>query len=151
MITELAQRGLQQVRDRAHSNCVVCSPSNGQSLGLKFTASADGRVQARFDCDKAFEGYEGMLHGGVITSLLDGAMTNCMFAHCIPAITAELNIRFRHPVVIGQVATVRSWVERSSPPLYLLRAEVVQNEQRKATALGKFIEQPHLADGEGSS
>jgi len=147
--TEVAQAGFQHVRAQAHSNCVVCSRSNGRSLCLKFAASDDGGVQARFDCDKAFEGYAGMLHGGVIASLLDGAMTNCMFAHGVPAVTAELNVRFRHAVIIGRSATVRAWVERSSPPLHVLRAEVVQGDQLRATASGKFMEQPHLADEQG--
>ncbi len=139
-----------EARARAHSNCVVCSLANSRSLRLEFVAPDDGGVQARFDCDQAFEGYTGMLHGGVIASLLDGAMTNCMFARDIVATTAELNIRFRHPLVVGRVATVRAWIERSSPPLHLLRAEVVQDARPKATAFGKFMEQPHLADGEGS-
>ena len=149
MITDAGQMELRETREQAHSNCVVCSPVNSRSLSVEFAASDDGRVQARFDCDKAFEGYAGILHGGVIASLLDGAMTNCMFAHGIPAITAELNVRFRHPVVTSHAATVRAWVERSSPPLHLLRAEVVQDQQLKATAHGKFMERPQLADGEG--
>ena len=149
MITEPGQLELRETRAQAHSNCVVCSPANNRSLCLEFKASDAGGVQANFDCDKAFEGYTGMLHGGVIAALLDGAMTNCMFARGIAAITAELNVRFRHPVVIGQIATVRAWVDRSSPPLHLLKAEILQNEQLKATALGKFMDQPHLADGGG--
>jgi len=80
VITDLAQTGMQRMRAKAHSNCVVCSPANGRSLCLKFTASDDGGVEACFHCDRAFEGYAGILHGGVIASLLDGAMTNCMFA-----------------------------------------------------------------------
>ena len=146
MITESGQTELRQTRAQAHSNCVVCSPANSRSMCLKFAKSDDGGVRASFECDKAFEGYAGMLHGGVITSLLDGAMTNCMFAKGIPAITAELNVRFRHPVIISRLATVRAWVERSSPPLHLLRAELLQDEQLKATALGKFMGQPQLAN-----
>ena len=147
MITELAQTGLQEMRAQAHSNCVVCSPANSRSLCLKFAASDDGSVRACFDCVESFEGYAGMLHGGVIASLLDGAMTNCMFAHGVPAITAELNVRFLHPVIIDRLAAVRAWIERSSPPLHLLKAEVLQDEQLKATASGKFMEQTHLAHG----
>ena len=150
MITELPQVDWRETRAQAHANCVVCSPANSRSLRLEFAASDDGGVQACFDCDKAFQGYASMLHGGVIASLLDGAMTNCMFAHGIPAITAELNVRFRHPVLIGQFATVRAWIERLSPPLHLLKAEVLQDEQLKATALGKFMEQHDLSDGVGS-
>jgi acyl-coenzyme A thioesterase PaaI-like protein len=36
-----------------------------------------------------------MLHGGVISSILDGTMTNCLFAHGTVAVTAELRVRFR--------------------------------------------------------
>ena len=147
MITEPAQAELQQMRAQAHSNCVVCSPSNRRSLCLKYAVSDDGSVQACFDCDESFEGYAGMLHGGVIASLLDGAMTNCMFAHGIPAMTAELAVRFRHPVVIHQSATVRAWIERSSPPLHLLKAEIRQDEHAKATASGKFMERAELMMG----
>ena len=146
MITERSQGGLQAIRAQVHSKCVVCSLSNRRSLCLKFAASDDGGVQACFDCGESFEGYAGMLHGGVIASLVDGAMTNCMFVHGLPAITAELNVRFRHPVVINQVAVVRAWIERSSPPLHLLKAEILQDGQLKAAASGKFMEQPHVAD-----
>jgi uncharacterized protein (TIGR00369 family) len=147
VITEPGQMELRETRAQAHSNCVVCSPANSRSMCLEFAASDDGGVQARFDCDKAFEGYAGMLHGGVIASLLDGAMTNCMFAHGIPAITAELNVRFRNPVVSSQIATVRAWIERSSPPLHLLKAEILQDKQLKATAFGKFMEQADSVAG----
>jgi acyl-coenzyme A thioesterase PaaI-like protein len=88
-----------------------------------------------------------MLHGGVIASLLDGAMTNCMFAYGTPAITAELAVRFRHPVIVNRPAKVRAWVERSSPPLHVLKAVVLQDERPKATAVGKFMEQAGLAGG----
>ena len=147
MITDPGQMELRETRAQAHSNCVVCSPTNSRSLCLKFAASDDGGVRASFECDKSFEGYAGMLHGGVITSLLDGAMTNCMFAKGIPAITAELNVRFRHPVVTNQIAVVRAWIERSSPPLHLLKAEILQDKQLRATAFGKFMEQADSVAG----
>jgi len=147
VITESVDVELDEIRSQAHSNCVICSPSNSRGLSLDFTVSQDGSVKARFDCDIAFEGYAGFLHGGVIASLLDGAMTNCMFAHGCPVVTAELNVRFRHPVITGRAATVRAWIDESSPPLYRLKAEVVQAEQVKATACGTFMDQRRMAEG----
>jgi len=147
VITSTAQAGWQELRAQAHSNCAVCSPSNRRSLCLRFTASGDGTVQAYFDCDESFEGYTGMLHGGVIASLLDGAMTNCMFAHGVAAMTGELTVRFRHPVIVNRLATLRAWIERSSPPRHLLSAEIVQDGQVKATASGKFMERPQSSGG----
>jgi uncharacterized protein (TIGR00369 family) len=106
--------------------------------------SEDGSVQATFSCDKAFEGYANVLHGGLISCMLDGAMTNCMFAHGYAAVTAELNVRFHHPVVIGEFATVRAWIDRSRSGLHVLKAEIVQNQQVRATATGKFLERSIL-------
>jgi acyl-coenzyme A thioesterase PaaI-like protein len=85
-----------------------------------------------------------MMHGGIISSILDGAMTHCLFAHGRTAVTAQLSTRFRHPVVTQEPATVSARIERSSHPLYILEARIVQARQIKATATGKFLDQPQL-------
>jgi len=134
-----------KVRSTSHANCVVCSSRNEHGLGLNFKSLPDGSVEAMFDCNQSFEGYQNVLHGGITSALLDGAMTNCMFAYGIHAVTAELNIKFRYPVVCCQSVTVRAWITRSSSKLHLLKAEISQNGQIMATGTGKFVrieEQP---------
>ena len=148
MITDFAEDALCELRPQAHSNCVVCSLSNDRGLHLEYRTSKDGSVQARFDCDRVFEGYGSMLHGDVVSLLLDGAMTNCLFAHGHPGVTAELTARFRHPVRTSGTVTVRAWIECCAPPLHVLRTEVVQNGQIKATACGKFMDQARVAEHE---
>jgi acyl-coenzyme A thioesterase PaaI-like protein len=96
-------------------------------------------VWASFDCRDVLQGYPQRLHGGVISSLLDGVMTNCMFAQGLVAVTAELRIRFRHPVATDCQANLRAWVDRSCPPLFVLKAELRQLDEIKATAEGKFV------------
>lgn len=123
----------------AHANCVVCSSSNEQGLCLSFSRLRDGSVEAEFECRKVFEGYTNMLHGGIISTLLDGAMTNCMFSHGVHAVTAELVIRFLSPVECCRKASVRAWITRSSEKLFLLRAELVQDGKTMATGQGKFV------------
>jgi len=128
-----------KVHTPAHANCIVCSSSNEHGLGLTFRNLPDGSVEAVFGCDQTFEGYHNVLHGGISSTLLDGAMTNCMFAHGIHALTAELNVKFLHPVACGQPVTVRAWINRSTARLHLLQAEISQNGQTMATATGKFL------------
>lgn len=134
-----------QLRNDSHPNCVVCCPRNEQGLGLDFRVVGDGMVEASFGCDEAFEGYPAVLHGGVISALLDGAMTNCMFARGRVAMTAELIVRFRHRVATDNLATVRAWVTSSTPPLHELAAELTQDGQIKATAKAKFMEKEAVA------
>jgi len=77
---ETQQNTVANIRNRVHPNCVVCSSTNGKGLHLEFVSSNDGGITTTFQCDEAFEGYPGVLHGGVISSILDGAMGHCMFA-----------------------------------------------------------------------
>lgn len=49
---------------------------------------------ATFSGNPGLQEYEGQLHGRVISSLLDAAMTHCLFHHGIEAVTGELYVRF---------------------------------------------------------
>ena len=141
------QQTLAVVREEVHSRCVVCGARNTRGLHLDFEVMSDGSVQADFDCTNVLVGYPRTLHGGVIASLLDGAMTNCLFAHGLVAVTAEITIRFLRPVVTNQAATVRASLEDSKRTLHRLGAELRQDGQLMATATGKFIEERHAPAG----
>lgn len=104
----LLRTELERVKTQAHEHCIVCGSANDRGLHLQFTLCNDGSVQAEFDCRKAYEGYRNTLHGGIITLLLDGAMTNCLFAHGCSAVTADLHVRFRHPVTTDHPVAVRA-------------------------------------------
>jgi uncharacterized protein (TIGR00369 family) len=122
-----------------HGGCVACGIGHPHGLQLGFIVSQDGRVQACFPCDRCFEGYAGCLHGGIIATLLDSAMTNCMFAHGLAGFTGELKVRFHQPVRTGKPARVCAWLERSSRRLHALRAEVEQDGAIKAVATARFL------------
>ena len=141
MNPSLGNPSLSAVRQQSHPDCFVCGPANGHGLGLEFRSVADGAVEASFACEQVFNGYPGMLHGGIICSLLDGAMTNCMFAHGMAAVTADMNVRFRHPVIINRPATVRAKLNSEmDSPIHRLTAEVVQEGKVVATATARFID-----------
>jgi len=133
---------LEATRHDMHPRCVVCGRPTPAGLGLEFEVLSDGSVTAGFDCGESFEGYGGMLHGGVVSAIADGGMTNCLFAHGIAAVTAELNVRFRHPMESGTPLTVTARIVRRAGPLFLVEAELTQAGQIKAKASGKFMETP---------
>jgi acyl-coenzyme A thioesterase PaaI-like protein len=118
----------------------VCGADNPQGLRVDFQPTADGGVEAQFDCARVFEGYSHRIHGGVIAALLDGAMTNCLFAHGHVAVTGELTVRFRHPVLTDRRATVRAWIQKSYYELHHVCAELVQNGRVLVKATAKFLD-----------
>ena len=115
-------------------------------MGLEFTVHDDGSVSASLHGHFALEGFQGCLHGGMIASLLDGAMTNCLFARGLVAMTAELKVRYRKPVVIGEEMLIRAWITESFPPLYYLKAELRQKDCLKVSATAKFMERNEKGD-----
>jgi len=134
---------LEAFQQQMHSECVVCGQCGPGRLGLNFRVEDDGSVKAEFACDAAFGGYDGLLHGGVISAIADGAMTNCLFAHGIHAVTGELTVRFRHPMKLGDPLTVTARIVRDAAPLFLVEAELVQSDVTKATAKAKFVRVDH--------
>ncbi len=142
MDRQTVKKDFDSTRTAAHPGCIVCSAANPKGMHLTFELAQDGKVQSTFECEEKFEGYPGMMHGGIISSILDGAMGNCMFAHGQTTVTVEMKIRFRHPVMIGANATVWAKLTRTSHPLYLLEAQIIQDEKIKATAEGKYYYQP---------
>lgn len=139
MTTKMDTIGMNEIKKREHRDCFVCGSTNERGLRLEFTILDDRGVETVFDSDKTLEGYKDLLHGGVISALIDGAMTNCMFAHGYAALTAELNVRFHHPVEIGAPVKVRAWIEKDLCPLFIVGAEVLQNQVIKASATAKFM------------
>jgi len=132
---------LPAMRRQSHPHCFVCGPENGRGLGLEFRLTDGGAVESSFACEPVFAGYPEMVHGGIICTLLDGAMTNCLFAHGLVAVTVDLNIRFQHPLAISRMAAVRARLDSAHAPVHHLSADVVQDGEVVASATGRFLEQ----------
>jgi acyl-coenzyme A thioesterase PaaI-like protein len=107
-------------------------------MRVDFHAQADGSVTASFSCGNDYQGYPQTLHGGIIATLLDGAMTHCLFARRIIAVTAELTVRYVLPVQTCHPASIRAWIVKASPRLHILSSELVQDGEVRAKAQAKF-------------
>lgn len=136
----------QQVRGQAHPDCVACSPARF-GLQLAFRLEPDGGIACEFPCSHLFQGYPGMLHGGISSLLLDAAMTNCLFMHGHEAVTAELALRFVAPVAVEQTARITAHLVEESNLLLVVQGAISQGGQVKVTATGRFIPRPHHPHG----
>lgn len=131
------------VRWGDHSGCFVCGAENPQGLRLAFHVREDRSVAATFACAPALRSYEGILHGGVISAVLDAAMTHALHASGVTGVTAELTVRFLSPARLGRLAVARGWVvEHRGLGLHLLAATLEQDGTVVARASAKFMERP---------
>jgi len=87
-------------------HCFACGVENPIGLKLKFYQTADDEVTADFTAPEEYQGYPGILHGGVTATILDEAVgraymgvdpRNSNFMY-----TAELKVKYKKKVPVGQ-------------------------------------------------
>jgi acyl-coenzyme A thioesterase PaaI-like protein len=105
-------------------NCFGCGALNPGGLHLHFYARPGGGVWAPFVPTRAFEGYGGMIHGGIISTLLDEIMAWSLYRQEIWAVTATMSTRFRKPVEVDVPVRLVGWVERDRGRVLEVRGEV---------------------------
>ncbi|MGB9663094.1 MAG: PaaI family thioesterase [Moorellaceae bacterium] len=108
--------------DTGANLCFGCSRDNPLGLHLEFFLRDDGCVYTRFIPGIYHQGYPGILHGGLVTTILDELMANHLAKLGYRAVTARLEVRFRKPLPIGQELTFISRVTKKRPPLFQLEA-----------------------------
>ena len=127
---------------QAHNSCMVCGTveNNPDTLLLAFSQDSEGNVTAPFQVTSRHQGYDGLLHGGMASTLLDAAMTHCLFTHGIQALTAELTVRFVAPVRTEQQVMLTAHLVGHRRGIYQLEALITQEQQVLVRASAKFIE-----------
>jgi uncharacterized protein (TIGR00369 family) len=77
---------------------------------MRFDVGDDKAVEAVVTVPPGFQGWRDVVHGGVVALLLDEAMAYAAGAHGEIGMTADLKMRFRKSVPVGEPLTVRGHV-----------------------------------------
>lgn len=107
---------------------------------MQFFFDDEGKLSGQFELGKELQGYEGMVHGGVIAAIIDASMAQCLMGHDIVAYTADLSVRYRRPVTVETPFDICTSLTCSrSGFLYWLESEIKQNAVLSVKATGKFF------------
>ena len=82
--------------------CFVCGGKNIEGLQIKFDRIPGGRSFAKHIFEARHQGYDGVVHGGILGAVLDDSMAYAIMALGLMPITTEMKIRFKKPVVVGE-------------------------------------------------
>jgi uncharacterized protein (TIGR00369 family) len=125
--------------------CFACGADNPDGLGLKFEYPEPGKCRAEFVPAARFQGWKDVLHGGIVSTLLDEAL-----AHALGgaerggggsgAVTAELTVRFKRPVPIGKRTVLTGRVVAVRGRVAEAEAEIADEQGNVlAQATGKLM------------
>jgi uncharacterized protein (TIGR00369 family) len=83
-------------------NCFGCSPDNPIGLRLNFHEEGD-EILTEWQPSKDYQGYKGILHGGIQATLMDEIASWVVFAKLKKVgFTSRLNVRYRKSVSVNE-------------------------------------------------
>ena len=122
---------LTDLNKMVHENCFACGFKNERGLRLNFQKQADGSVRADFIADPKFEGYSGMVHGGIIATILDSAMTHCLLYKGIFAVTGRLSVRYLSPIPIGSIIQLKAQMVKMAHRIFFIEGQAFVERQSR--------------------
>jgi uncharacterized protein (TIGR00369 family) len=125
----------------ASNRCFGCGSANSAGLGLEFFRVPDGSVVASPTVSATFDGHPGYLHGGIIATLLDEAMSKSVRALGKSAMTRKMEVDYLRPVPSDVPLRIVGRVTRSDAHKHWAEAHIGNaGGTTLAKATGLFIE-----------
>ena len=125
----------------AQNRCFGCGPANPSGLQLAFLLAEDGAAVCLTTVPDRFDGHPGYLHGGIIATLLDEAMSKAVRARGLTAMTGRMEIDYLRPVPSGGHLRMEGRIVRSEGRKHWTEARILNARGTAlAQAKGLFIE-----------
>jgi uncharacterized protein (TIGR00369 family) len=129
------------VFDSEDNPCVICGPDNPIGLHVQWTMEPP-RASASVIVPEPFQGWRGVVHGGLVAALLDEAMWYAVYgATGQSCYTVELTTRYHQPTQVGAVLTVTGEAGETRHRVTAAQAWVrdAGDGQLLASARGRFM------------
>ncbi len=136
----VSHRGRRSVDLRDNNRCYVCGTGNPAGLQVAFEINrTDRSVTASFVPRPDHQGFENIVHGGILSALLDEAMAKLAFSLGIPAVTAEITVAFKSPAAPGDELAISGRLVKEAKKLVEAEAAIHRGPVLIAQAQAKLL------------
>lgn len=124
--------------EERYDNCFVCGVNN--PIGLKMVFSyPNNTAQSRFCLPAHFEGYDKIIHGGIVAAILDEAMAKAILAQNIKAVTVTITIEYKKPLQPDTEYSVTGSILNIRKKLIETESYISEDDVLYAKATAKFF------------
>jgi acyl-coenzyme A thioesterase PaaI-like protein len=124
--------------------CFACGRQNPIGLHLQFFTDGD-KVTTTFTPRPEHQGFPGVMHGGLVSTVLDEVIGRVAINKELWMMTAKLEVRYKKPVPIGQPLTVTGEITHLTHRLMEGRGEIrLADGSLAVEAIGTYIRMPHM-------
>jgi uncharacterized protein (TIGR00369 family) len=143
LTSEIARPAIQTPTGRfefAPHHCFACGSLNANGLQLDLHVEP-GRCWTQLALDNRFEGWEGIVHGGILCTILDEVMAWALVGEDNWGVTARMNVAFRRPVLVGTTVRAEGWITEARRRVVATSARIVDaaTEEELASSTGMYV------------
>jgi len=117
--------------------CFACGAKNPIGLNMDFDYS-DNEVTIKFTPKKEHQGWNNIIHGGILSTLMDEAMAKLIIHNGDFAVTSRMDTRFLRPANVGEEITITAKIDRHEGKNFYASSKIV-NSRRKILASCKGV------------
>lgn len=123
-----------------YKNCFVCGKDNPIGLNIAFFRDQD-KIKAEFIPEPKHQGFKGIVHGGILFSILDEIMgRTAIITKDVITMTVEINIKYRKKALVGEKIIFTAQMTKDLGRMIEAQAEARSQDGTLLTeAKGKFI------------
>ena len=99
----------------------------------------DRKIYAKYIFEKSFEGGPGLVHGGILSTVLDDMMGYATFTQNLFCVTANLNVNFRVPSPVDKEFELYAWVKEVDGNKVYAESVIQSEDAIHVEANGLFI------------
>ena len=93
--------------------CFVCGRDNARGLQLEFSYAPDGlSAETTFVPGETYQGWQGIVHGGIIITVLDEVMAKAAVHKGYAVVTGEITAKLKNPAKVLEPLRCRAVIEK---------------------------------------
>ena len=129
-------------------NCFACAPHNDCGLRLRFMSDGQ-KIWSDWQPDRRYQGYGGVVHGGIQATLLDEVASWALYALVgLAGLTSELQVQYLKPLHIEGIVRATAFIQEQNRRFVRVSATLLQAEEERARAAVRYrVIPPQMARG----
>jgi acyl-coenzyme A thioesterase PaaI-like protein len=122
----------------ADNYCFVCGKNNPRGFKIEVRYSeAELAAETELAIPREYQGWADVIHGGILSTLLDELMAHAVWHFAGPGLTLSLEVRFHAPLKPDEPILVRGVLHTPNGSRRLAEGEIIRLADHTRIASGK--------------
>jgi acyl-coenzyme A thioesterase PaaI-like protein len=122
----------------ADNYCFVCGQDNPRGLKIAVRyREAEMTAETELSLPREFQGWAGVIHGGILSTLLDEMMAHAVWRFAGPGLTLSMEVRFHQSLKPDDPILVRGVLHTKNGSRRLAEGEIIRVADGSRVASGK--------------